>query len=197
MGDTALDITNNPLAIEGLEDLLVVRKPGTAQGSAHTLEDSAEATPGSAQGFASGVPVDEAARRLGISPNAVLKRLRKGKLRGQKVSGQFGDHWLVDVSGVPEPIQIELEPEPGTAQGSAHTSEDTTEATPGSAQGFASGVLDRERDLLQLVVHLSKENGALQALLTEREQQLKLLTDSQHKRGWWSRFGAWFMTGRR
>lgn len=196
MGDPALDITNNHLAIEGLEELLVAQELGTAQGSAHTPKDSPEITPGSAKGLASGVPVEEAAKRLGISPNAVLKRLRKGKLQGQKVSGQFGNHWLVDISGVPEPVEIELEPEPGTAQGSAHTPEGSSEAMPGLAKGLASDNSDRERDLLQLVVHLSKENGALQALLTEREQQLKLLTDSQHKRAWWGRFSSWFVTGR-
>lgn len=86
--------------------------------------------------------------------------------------------------------------EPGSAQGSANEQEDSSKATPGSAQGLAFSNSDRERDLLQLVVHLSKENGALQALLNEREQQLKLLTDSRHKAGWWARFSSWFVTGR-
>lgn len=86
--------------------------------------------------------------------------------------------------------------EPGTAKGSAHAQEGSPETMPGSAQGLASSNADRERDLLQLVVQLSKENGALQALLNEREQQLKLLTDSQHKRSWWARFSSWLVTGR-
>lgn len=196
MGDPALGTKSNSLAIEGFEDLLVEEEPGIAQGSAQISAGASKEEPGSAQGLAPGVPVDDAAKRLGISTNAVLKRLRKGKLRGRKVSGQFGEHWLVDVTDVPEPIEIELEAEPGSAQGTAQTGEDQEEAKPGSAQGTALGLPDRERELLQLVVNLSKENGALQALLTEREQQIKLLTDSQHKRGGWSRFWSWFVGNR-
>jgi hypothetical protein len=33
----------------------------------------------------------------------------------------------------------------------------------------------------------------LRAQVEEKESQLKLLTDSQHNRGWWVRFSSWFM----
>jgi hypothetical protein len=29
--------------------------------------------------------------------------------------------------------------------------------------------------------------------LEEKDSQIKLLTDSQHKGGWWARFNAWFL----
>lgn len=193
MGETALDLEDNCLAVEGFEELLDDHKPGSAQGSAKVSEDQAKPKPGLAPGLAEGVPVEEAAKRLGISTNAVLKRLRKGKLLGRKVSGQFGEHWLVDITDMPEPIRIELEAEPSTAQGSAQSQGEPAEDKPGSA---SVEIPDRERELLHLVVHLSKENGALQALLNEREQQIKLLTDSQHKSGAWSRFWLWFTGGR-
>ena len=186
MGDHAVAMDSDPLAVEGFEELLAEQVPGSAQGCARRPIDSEEAQPS----LALEVPVDEAARRLGISTNAALKRLRKGKLKGRKVSGQFGEQWLVDVSAVPEQIEIELEAEPSLAQGSAQTSEG---AKPSSAEGSASERLDRESELLQLVIQLSKENGALQALLTEREHQIKLLTDSQHKPGWWRRTWSWFI----
>lgn len=35
--------------------------------------------------------------------------------------------------------------------------------------------------------------GYLEARTENYETQIKLLTDSQHKRGWWARFGAWFL----
>jgi hypothetical protein len=33
----------------------------------------------------------------------------------------------------------------------------------------------------------------LRSQLEEKNDQLKLLTDSQHKKGWWARFGSWFI----
>ncbi len=35
--------------------------------------------------------------------------------------------------------------------------------------------------------------GYLEARTENYETQIKLLTDSQHKRSWWARFGAWFI----
>lgn len=40
-------------------------------------------------------------------------------------------------------------------------------------------------------------NGYLEAQVDQQVEQLKLLTDSQHKGGWWSRFFSWFTTGQR
>lgn len=179
MGDFAIDSTTDPLAINGFEELLEP-DPGLAPPSTSTPLSE----PGSAQGLASGVPVADAARRLGISTNAVLKRLRKGKLKGQKAIGQFGEYWLVDIADIPEPIEIKLETEPGSAQGSAQQLEDEKQAEPGLASS---------NELLQLVVQLSKENGALQALLRERDIHIKLLTDQKHKQNWWQRAWSWFI----
>lgn len=35
--------------------------------------------------------------------------------------------------------------------------------------------------------------GYLEARTENYEKEIKLLTDSQHKRGWWARFGSWFL----
>jgi len=193
MGDPARETTNTPLAIEGLEHVFESWEQGSAPGEAQMSESQASPEPGSATGLAQGIPVDQAAKRLGISTNAVLKRLRKGKLHGFKVLGQFGEQWLVDLTDVVVPVHVELAPEPGLAAGEAQMSESQASPEPGSATGPATP--DREHDLLKLVVQLSRENGALQALLNEREQQIKLLTDSQQNRSRWQRFWSWF-TGR-
>ncbi len=40
-------------------------------------------------------------------------------------------------------------------------------------------------------------NGFLESKLEDKDQQLKLLTDSQHdRRGWWARFATWFIGAR-
>jgi hypothetical protein len=44
-----------------------------------------------------GLPVEEAATRLGLSERAVLKRLRRGTLKGFKVPAKRGEKWFVCV----------------------------------------------------------------------------------------------------
>lgn len=39
-------------------------------------------------------------------------------------------------------------------------------------------------------------NGYLESKLEDREQQIRLLTDSQHKGGWWAKFSSWFFKGK-
>ncbi len=47
------------------------------------------------------VTVPEAATRLGIAPQTVKRRLKRGKLRGRQESTPQGFVWLVDVPDIP------------------------------------------------------------------------------------------------
>jgi hypothetical protein len=38
--------------------------------------------------------------------------------------------------------------------------------------------------------------GYLEAQLENERAQIKLLTDSQHKGGWWAKFSSWFFKGK-
>jgi len=67
----------------------------------------------------------------------------------------------------------------------------------------APGTEQLTRELLAKLEVLTYRNGYLEAQLADRQkevelhqQQIKLLTDSQHTRGWWSKFASWFMGGR-
>ena len=68
-------------------------------------EEIPEGSPAQNQGspveIPQGIPVEEAAKLLGTSSRAVLKRLQKGTLKGHKVASKFGDKWLVDPEGIP------------------------------------------------------------------------------------------------
>ncbi len=44
---------------------------------------------------------------------------------------------------------------------------------------------------------LTMRTGYLEAQLETHKEQIKLLTDSQHKRGWWAQFCSWFVGSRR
>lgn len=177
------------------------------------VQDKTSDTPSSVQDSPSGllhpISVEEAARLLGISPNAVCKRLRKRALIGKKIIGKFKDEWLVEGSGLIEVINVELGKVEDSPQGATYESspvQDQTNDRPSSVQDGP----DSMTRLLDLVGKQSAkleaaagQIGYLQAqletqtkLLQVKDNQLKLLTDSQHKRGWWARLGSWFMTGR-
>lgn len=175
-------------------------QPGPAQGTAQHRELKT--------GTACWLTVDEAAKRLNISGNAVVKRLGKGKLVGQKVAGQYGEKWLVDPSCLPEEIVVELEAnyidatakeepkaQPGTPQEGAGLSGEA-EAVPGNAQGISGDtmkvlgeIIQTQNDQLkrqnELIFHLTEE-------LRHRDGQIKLLMDSQKRKSAWTRFWVWF-----
>lgn len=52
--------------------------------------------------------------------------------------------------------------------------------------------LELIKQLQEQVQAASYRNGYLESKLEEREKDIKLLTDSQHKSSWWSQFSRWF-----
>jgi len=148
-----------PADTNGLEDLFDVSSvqavPDYAQGTASKPE-------GCSLGIAHWLTVEEAAKRLDISPNAVIKRLGKGKLAGQKIPGQFGEKWLVDPAGLPQEIQVDF----------AATNDENAEAVPGTSRGTASaeqeqpafdkGIAQKSIDVLAEVIRQQTEQIRLQ-----------------------------------
>jgi hypothetical protein len=136
---------------------------------------------------AEGVPVEEAAKVLGLSINAVKKRLRKGSLSGYKVSGRYGDKWFVD--------RNELEGCPAPVTGTPDQCLALVTPVPTSAEGVPVGTdkhLEVIRELQSKLEALTYRNGYLESQLENHKDQIKLLTDSQHKGKWWQRLSDWF-----
>ncbi len=206
MSDTAHSYqTDSTATTAGLDDLFEVTEPQAVPveepgNSSPTLK----AVPENESIASSGVPVDQAARLLGISTNAVIKRLNKGKLSGFKVAGQFGQKWMVNRSELPaEPIQIEFdsseampnapEEQPGSAQGTARNEQ----ASPGTFAPNASDALSILAQVIQSqTTQIQAQNDLIKHLNSElkhRDTQVKLLTESQQKQSWWARFSSWFL----
>jgi hypothetical protein len=66
----------------------------------------------------------------------------------------------------------------------------------------SSYLVDLNTRLLEQIQALTYRNGYLESQLSEREkdiierdERMKLLTDSQHKPGWWAKFSSWFFKG--
>lgn len=181
--------------LEGLDDFYDVESspsqelPGNSNGTAQAEEKNL--------GIARWLTVDEAAKRLEISSNAVIKRLGKGKLVGRKVPGQFGEKWMVDPGCLPQEVHVQI-------------AEEETKEEPGSSTGTDSQGQEQPRqhdtitqksfDVLSDVIRHQTEQIKLQnemikhlsGQVQEKDSQIKLLTDSQHNAGWWARFCSWF-----
>lgn len=198
MSETVPDYqTIGAAATEGLEDLFVEVLPEAGLGRPQVLPS--EGLPGDHQGL----PVEDVAELLGVSIRTVIKRLRKGTLPGFKVHDKFGDKWVVspqailgathlnDEAGLGGPQVLPSEGLPGDHQGLPI--EQTSSTT---VQDSVLQVIQKQAEQLQQAyTYLDAATARvlyLQQQLEQKDQELKLLTDSQHKNGWWSHFKKWF-----
>lgn len=195
MNDTARsfqspDPGSDPATTSGMDDLFIESvEVGT------TRDESVAPT--------DGIPVEQAASQLGLSVKTVKDRLRKGTLKGYKERGKFGERWMVCLGR--DYLVVLSSPEEST----------------GHAESVAPSGMTLE-PLTELLKQKDKElqaahwrNGYLEAILSERDAQLKLLPDYQSKaqaadqlqeriqqleaalavqenRGTWAKIWAWF-----
>lgn len=193
------------ISVDGLDDVFAEVVQGTPetipQGTPEIAGESPEAIPAQSKDIPQGVPVEEAARVFGTSTRAIIKRLQKGTLSGFKVPSKFGDKWLVAPEAIPSSVESKPKAIP---EGTPEIAGTPPEAIPVQPKDIPQGVpVEIVQELLKKVEALTYRNGYLESQVAERdrqieshENQIKLLTDSQHKRGWWTRFSSWFMTGR-
>jgi hypothetical protein len=192
------------ISVDGLDDVFAEIVQGTPEaipeGIPKFAKASLEAIPVESKDTPQGVPVEEAARVFGTSTRAIIKRLQKGTLSGFKVPSKFGDKWLVAPEAIPTAVENNQKAIPKGTPASAGAS---PEAIPQSKEISQGVPVEIVQELLKKVEALTYRNGYLESQVAERDRQIeshqdqiKLLTDSQHKRSWWARFGSWFVTGR-
>ncbi len=204
MSDTARSYQpDSPADISGLDALFDVEvEPSSAKVSQVSPTE--------------GVPVDYAAKVLGLSVKTVKDRLRKGTLNGRKVKDKFGEKWLVvlgsDYQEVPESIEIVPESSP---------SQVGVVGAPVDLKPFFDLLERKDRELQAATFR----NGFLENQIADYTNQLKLLPDLQaqakdatdlraqleHKQqelldlraqvdrfeqSWWVRFSRWFFQSR-
>ncbi len=127
-----------------------------------------------------GLSIKDAARVLGISSNTVRARIKSGEISACKVKGPTGEQWRVFI-GNPSGDYQQL-----------------TNTLPIASQNNINIEISRLLDMIEKqsvkLEAASGQIGYLKSQLEEREreletsqEQIKLLTDSQHKKGWWAR----------
>ena len=197
MSDTARDYQTIELAsTEGLDAIF---------DSAHV---PADANPSQEP-----VPVDLAAKLLGSSVNALKKQLRKGNVIGHKLDTKHGSKWFVEPSELSRlaPTDANLCQAPVATCASIESAPVPTDANLCQVPVTTCSVIQSEpvptsvetdehlnyiQELQLKLEGATYRIGYLEAQLENERAQIKLLTDSQHKGGWWAKFSSWFFKGK-
>lgn len=184
MTEAARDFKTIPApTTEGLEEFFDVRERDAPMDANLSLDCSSVREEGAnvVRLDANMVTVEEAAERLGVSPRAVQKRLKKGTLSGRKEKTSHGERWLIDVRELDSNLSLD---------GSF-----VRETTANPVRLDATR--DEHRDVLikemqAKIEALTWRNGYLESQLENQREQIKLLTDSQHETKWWHKVRSWF-----
>lgn len=118
---------------------------------------------------------EEAAKALGKSVRTIRRLLQDGSLEGYKIPGRRRDEWRVKPVKVTDPL-------------SAHVPLKTV--VQNESERLWQMLKDKDGKIEALVLR----TGYLEALLAERDKEVRLLTDKMtENRHWWHRFSAWFL----
>ena len=176
--------TTDPVSTDGLEDLLEVE----------AIDINSDSPDLSYEGLDPGQDywtVEEASRNLSVSQRTVFRRLKKGTLAGFKVDGPFGEEWRIEPVD-PSPEKGPEESRPGSDR--VHDPQKEEKSTQNSY--YVESEIEFLRDLVKnqssqleaasnVIVYMKNQ-------LETKDEQIKLLTDSQHQPSMWTRFAKWF-----
>lgn len=192
MSDTARDYQTIELAsTEGMDALFESELPTNA--------DTQKPVPTNADTM-QWVSVTKAGALLSKSERTIQRYIKAGKLVAKDdITGKLlvGLPTSADVLEL-VPTENDCVPTVADSQEELPTSADIAENVPNIGQlGLVSATevskhLELIRDLQNQLQAASFRNGYLESQLENQREQIKLLTDSQNKGGWWARFSSWF-----
>ena len=198
MNDTARDSINyQPADTQGLDDLFVPIPKLAPDENPILSQDEAKGAIENPNGLTEtpeSFTVQEVVKLLGVPRSTVYRHVRSGKY--QTIQGPDGKLR----------IQLRRSEIPALSQeNTAETSNSLTETSNTTAEIVETTVETTETltenpsvsvDIDGIMLKLEAATyriGYLEAQLESERKQVKLLTDSQHKPGWWTRFCTWFM----
>lgn len=183
MGDPALELPSDHLTVEGLEHVL---EAGDTGGD---LSPGDIMAPGDPAGDM--WTLDDATRHLAVTKRTVLRKLKNGELVGYKVPGPFGPEWRIYPGDRADDATGDLSP-PKPSPGDPVVSP----PDPALIEELRRQISDLKSENQSLQKDLQGanwRNGYLESQVQSQDTQIKLLTDSQHKAGWWVRLCSWFV----
>jgi excisionase family DNA binding protein len=119
---------------------------------------------------------EQAATALNKSVRTIRRMLQDGTLKGYKVPGRRRDEWRVKAVSVSRKETVNVPVQKALV-----------------SENDRLWQLLREKDAK--LEALTIRTGYLQAQLEASQETIKLLTDSQHKDGWWRRLCKWLVAG--
>lgn len=184
MSDTARDYqTTDHASIEGFEDLLEI-----VPTAADTLADTTRDVPTDADSF-EWLSIVQAAARLDKSERTIHRYIKAAKVRSK--TDQQG-RLLVGLSALADRFADTEIFVPTAADTQAEALTDADTLSTDSRVNDLDSHLELIKELQGKLEVLTYRNGYLESKLEDREQQIKLLTDSQHKPSRWAAFKKWF-----
>jgi excisionase family DNA binding protein len=194
MTDTARDYQTLTAAdTNGLDDLFAepVTRTDNNPDNAARLDSSAK-SPDDGQVTDLYWTPQEAAKFFAVSVRTIRRRLQDGSLSGYKLTGVNGPEWRVN------PV-TRTDNNPDSAVKPDSPASDSVTVSAQDNAPMIEKLFDYLHEKDELIQAKEKDLqtasatiGYLKAQIETQEKQLKLLTDSQHKRGWWAKFSSWF-----
>ncbi len=177
MGEPALSRNADTLSLQGLDGVF------------NSTVETSRADSG--QNADQGWSLPDAAMAFGVTDRTVRRWIKQQRIAAWKVDGPRGPEWRIQPGSKPDTEDIHAGPILTTVDDQAdHTGllqlvrelQDRLDAAQEQLQGasFRNGYLE------------SQVEGLKNELQGQRET-IKLLTDSQHKPGWWARLSSWFL----
>lgn len=204
MSNTARDYkTDHSVATDGLDDLFeatVITDQSECDNSAQLENTQPEFDHGH-------WTIAEASKHLQVSAITVRRRLQRGELEGSKIQGPNGPEWRIkpcnldpdqtllnnsDLTPEHDHTQVDNPAQPELTQPLINDKSDPSQMV---IDSLLKRISDLEHSLADSQSNLqsaSWRNGYLESRIQTQEDQIKLLTDSQHKPSKWARFKAWF-----
>lgn len=180
MSDAAQEIKFDLSSIEGMDDLL----------SGPDLTPSGSDSPDLAHWWT----LPEATTALGVNERTLRRWIKRDKIEARKVQGTYGEEWRIkpgSVTDCPLDTTGPDKPDPATT---CPPTPDSPVIIPDLLETKIRLALMKQENqrLKEQLQGATYRNGYLESKLEERDNAIKLLTDSKHKRSGWSRFWSWF-----
>ena len=175
MAESAQEIKTNTTDVEGLEHIFVSTVDPVIGDSRSTADP--------------GWTLTQTANEHNVTERTVRRWIKEQRIDAWKVDGPRGPEWRIHPGSSPD-----IQPDhSGSTLSIASTSP--------ALETMAEIIKDLAGKLAvsnEQVTAATYRNGYLEAQLEAQREQIKLLTDSQHRPGWWGRFSDWFLgtTGR-
>jgi hypothetical protein len=206
VAEPASEVKTESVLFEGFEDIFEVSgTERTEQGTSGTIRRDDPGHSGQSPIDATEVwrfiSTAEAAKLAQVDSRTIRRWYEQKKLRGQFSKGKLliAQEDLVALAALTvESFTAGGETESGTFEepsGTSGTFKTDDPRQPGPTMDIPKTPAVVFSDVFDRIERLSRENGELRAQFEQKcreNQELKLLIDTRHKPGWWSRFCSWF-----